>query len=217
MLFRSDYTIPAVSTDSTRPHIGGVHFESNRIASTDGHRLHLMITDLPLDVPFLLPLPAAKTLRKILTDMVIIARADDRLKVKTGNWLMECRLSDAQFPPIDQVIPRHQNTQVSVDAALFTRALKQVAGVSQRNIGVKLRINGAIELSATDPDIGESRAIVNPTSTNHTGDILDFGVNSAYLLDAITGKDAVMQFDGPLDPVTVTCGKSFAVVMPMRI
>jgi len=213
-----DYTLPAASTDSTRPRLNGICFESRRIAATDGHRLHVAITALPLDVPFVLPLPASKILRRILKDIVVIARADGRLLARTGNWLLECKLIEEDFPPIDQVIPRNQATQVSVNAALFTRALKQVAGVSSRSIGVNLRVNGVIELSATDPDIGESRSIVNPTSTNHTGDLLDIGFNSAYLLDAIAKREsATLKFDGPLDPITVTTEDTLAVVMPMRI
>ena len=214
------HVLPAASDDVTRPHINSVSL-GEAIAATDGHRLHVSTLPTALAEPLLLPVPAATTLQRILktADNVVIARSDDRVKVRAGAWTMESKLVDEQFPPIDQVIPKRSRIDLVVEADLLKRSLKHVGKVST-NGAVKMRVNGVIELSSTEVDCSAS-VIVEPLENTHPADDEDLimGVNMAYLVDAVArekGKVKV-RLNGPLDPILVECDDRLSVVMPMRV
>jgi len=216
-----DYVLPAASTDETRPHICGVQLDTTgKIVATDGRRLHMTDLPSPLAEDLLLTTAAAQTLRHILkdADQVVIARDEDRVKVRAGQWTLETTAVKAEFPPYEQVVPKSPQTTVTVDGKAFSRALKRLDILSSRP-GVKMVINGVIELSSSDPEIGEASVVVTPIENDHTGDDLIIGFNLAYLVEAIGRKDqtARLRFDGRLDPLRIDRDQDTAVVMPMRI
>jgi DNA polymerase III subunit beta len=216
------HVLPAASNDPTRPHICCVSLEDERICCTDGHRLHTAKLPTQLSSQILIPVPAAKTLQRVLknADSVVIARSEDRLKIRAGQFTLETKLVDATFPPVDQVIPTRHETKLIVDAVKFANAVKRVGMVSKSR-GVRLTVNGAIEVSSSDEDC-EANVVVTPIENNHLADSPDLtlGVASGYVLDAI-GKEkgeAILEFGGPLDPVLLRHGEDrLSVVMPTRL
>ncbi len=60
------FVLPAVSHDEGRPHLNGIQFESDRLIATDGHRLHLTPSPVPVAEPLLISLSAAQTIKRIL-------------------------------------------------------------------------------------------------------------------------------------------------------
>ncbi len=217
-----NHVLPAASNDATRPHLCCVALVGDTAVATDGHRLHTAKLPAATPEPLLLPVPAASALCHILTgdDAVVIAKADKRLKLRVRGWTLETRLVDAEFPPYEQVIPRSSEVHLSVDTAQLTRAFKRLAGVSLGR-GVRVAVNGSIELSASDPGHGESRLTVTLLENDHVGDDdLVLGVNPAYVIDAL-GKDARpvrLNLGGCLDPLVVRHDDGrLAVVMPMRV
>lgn len=216
-----EFVLPAASNDETRPHICCVSLNENQIATTDGHRLHCSLTPSPLTEQLLLPVPSAQILQHILknAEHVVIAKSEDRLKMKVGPWTLETKLTDAVFPPVDQVVPKTHAVSLSVDSKAFSKALKRIGALSNSR-GVKMVVNGAITLESSDPDVGEVSVQVQPLENDHCGEDIVAGFNMAYLLDAI-GKDAdkvQIQMNGPLDPLRIDLeGGRVGVVMPMRV
>jgi len=170
----------------------------------------------------LLPIPAVTAMTRILTgddQVVVVARSDKRLVLRVRGWTLETRLVEAEFPPFEQVIPRSSTNHLSVDAAQFTRALKRLAAMSPGH-GVRVVVNGIIELGLDDPEKGETKVTVMPLENDHVGDDLVLGVAPAYLIDAL-GKDArpvSIGLGGCLDPLVVRHedGRT-AIVMPLRV
>ncbi len=213
------YVLPAVCTDETRPHLNCLCLDEV-MASTDGHRLHTAALPTQLSDPILLPVPTAKILQRILkgADNIVIAKSEDRLKMKAGIYTLETKLVDTTFPPIDQVVPKNHDTKLVVNAAQFAKAVKRVGTLSNTR-GVKMVVNGAIEMSSSDEEC-EANVIVEPLENNHDGEDIVLGLNMAYVLDAM-GKEkgnVSISLAGPLDPLRVDHEDGrLSVVMPMRI
>jgi DNA polymerase-3 subunit beta len=213
------FCTPAVSTDETRPHICCISLDEV-MAATDGHRLHTATLPSQLSEPILLPVPTAKILQRILkgADNIVIARSEKSLKLRVGIYTLETKLVDSTFPPIDQVIPKRHDTRLVVDADQFAKVVKRV-GMLSNTRGVKMIVNGRIELSSSDEEC-EANVIVEPLENNHDGEDIVMGLNMAFLFDAM-GKEkgnVSISLAGPLDPIRVdhTDGR-LSVIMPMRI
>ncbi|MCP4607040.1 MAG: DNA polymerase III subunit beta [Proteobacteria bacterium] len=218
------FCVPVASDDPCRPHINAVCLDEC-LAATDGHRLHVATIEHPLTDPLLIPIRAAQALQRVLKNSkdIIIAKSDDRVKMKAGSWTLESKVTQETYPPIDQVIPKNNETEIVIDAPKFTKALKRICSLSKdRNFGVKLTINGVIEMTSANPSVGEATMIVEPVSSNHCSDEEDvvLGINSAYLLDALAKEKerVTMSLSGPLDPVRFDYEDGrVGVVMPMRV
>jgi DNA polymerase III sliding clamp (beta) subunit (PCNA family) len=84
---------------------------------------------------------------------------------------------------------------------------------------VRMTVNGAIQLTAEDPDLGEAQVIVPVVENNHEGDDLVTGFNLAYLRDAIPAKEETVELglSAPGDALRVDSDGKVGVVMPMRL
>ena len=217
------HVIPSMGTDPTRPHLACLALLDSRCASTDGHRL--ATAGLPTELPesLLIPTAAAKLLPRLLKDgdSVVLARSDKALKLRVGPWTLTTKLVESEFPPIDQVIPKYgdDNPRLVVDAKQLVRAFKRVGTLSNTR-GVRVTVNGSIELSSSDPEVGDASVVVEPTENTHEGEDLVLGLNMAYIVDALATMkgDATLRFGGTLDPVRVEDeDERLSVVMPMRL
>ncbi len=215
------HVLPAVSADITRPHLCCVALVDGTAVTTDGHRLHTARLGVPTSEPLLLPVPAASALSRILTgdDAVVVVRTDTRLKIRVRGWTLETKLVDAEFPPFEQVIPRQSTIHMTVEAVQFGQALKRLTALSA-NRGVRVTVNGAIELGLSDPEQGEATVTVSTLENDHVGEDLVIGLNPAYVLDALgkTNRPVRLALGGCLDPLLLTHDDGrLAVVMPMRV
>jgi len=216
-----NHVLPAASHDPTRPHLCCVALIADVAVAVDGHRMHT--AHLPVATPekLLLPVPAASAISRILTgdDAIVIVKADKLIKLRIRGWTLETKLVEAEFPPFEQVIPRSSTNHLSVDAGLLTRALKRLAAMSPGH-GVRVVVNGIIELGLDDPEKGEMKVTVVPFENDHVGADLVLGVAPAYLIDAL-GKESrpvSIGLGGALDPFVVSHDDGrLAVVMPMRV
>jgi DNA polymerase-3 subunit beta len=217
------FVLPAVSTDETRLHLCCLALTDDRVVATDGHRLQLSPAPTELPEPLLLPAPAAKVLQQIVkkADQVVIARTEDSVKMRVGTWTLTSKLVLAEFPPVDQVIPKFFDHEVTVDAQVFAKALKRLGALTSGPLaGVKMVVNGVIELSSSDPNVGEANVTVEPIENTHQGEDFVAGFASGYLIDALGKKKGEVTFKlgKTLDPLRVDHeGGRVAVVMPMRL
>ncbi len=217
------FVLPAVSHDEGRPHLNGVQFESDRLVATDGHRLHLTPSPVPVAEPLLISLSAAQTIKRILPlgEHVILARDGGHLRIGVGPWQLTTKLVDARFPPHGKVIPDRatQTTNLTVNRELFAKALARVSRLA-KNTPVHLRVNGAISIMTEDPDLGNAEVVVPVIESDHTGDDLVVGVAPGYFRDALgqQGDQFDVSFSGHTDAIRLDLpGERVAVVMPMRL
>jgi len=216
------YVLPAVSNDLTRPHLCGVCLVDSRVATTDGHRLHAAPLPSPVAEPIFLHTSAALALERALagSDHVVLARHENVLCVRCGQWALVTHLKSDEFPPVDQVVPAliSMPTRIEVEPKVLSKALGRVARVSSSRM-VKMTVNGVVTLSTSDIDLGDAETVVPVISNSHTGEDLVTGYNSAYLTDAIAEtKSVTLSMCRPLDPLRVDCdGGRIAIVMPVRV
>lgn len=191
-----DSTLFAVSTDETRPHLGGVLLAIRagmlRFVGTDGHRLALIEQPFPGAAEetrsVILPRKGLVELRKLLDGVEGATRltiGKNVVRVEHGSVELAMRLIDGEFPNYEQVIPREARHSVVVDKSELLSALRRVSVVaSDRARGVKLQVSaGLLLVAANSPDFGEAS---EEMEISYSGDELAVGFNSRYLLDVLS-------------------------------
>jgi DNA polymerase-3 subunit beta len=242
----------AICRDETRFHLNGILFESTgtlaRMVATDGHRLAKAEA----------PIEASKTGGTPITTGAIIPRKGcvelgklvsatypcEVLITKTHAWfrqgalVLTVKLTDAQFPPYEQVIPKENRRLVTVDRDALFAALTRAKVNCCETRGVSLSLaTGKLTVQADNPDDGGA-TVTECLAVDYQGDECCTGVSPKYLLDALDQIDGSVVIalssakgsakDGLLDPMLVRSlddaamrpisGASFlSVVMPMRI
>ena len=240
-----DRTFASISKDETRVHLNALLLEwtDNEVhmVATDGHRLaferaHVATRQLE-PVSFLLSRSAVVAVRSAIkgTDgLVSLAFGTNGshaqcVTFRANGVTVTSRGVDAEFPPYAQVIPANHPTSVRLSRVAFIDAVRTVAvAASDRTGGIKLSVGRfGFFLSAESPDSGNAHASL-PTIGDPPVNEFRAGVNSVYLLDALTSLECdefIFSCNGPLDPMTIhpynvdtlAPADSLAVVMPMRI
>ncbi len=132
------------------------------------------------------------------------------------------QLLEGQFPDYQQVIPAASSKKALLDRRLMLDALKRTSLLSpDKAQGVRLELsNGALALSANNPDLGEAREEIE---AEYQGEPLKIGFNFRYLIDVLTvlSEDKVeLQLNDPLSPGVIEGVGSpdyRAIIMPMRL
>ncbi len=226
-------TIFSVSTDETRQHLAGVFFESDGskagMVSTDGHRLskisHDLAGALKLDVGVLLPRKGIIEVRRALEGRETpceIGVYQGHFVLRADDVTMTIKLSDGQFPPYDQVIPKDNDKVIVVNRVELLDALRRVAIVaSDKTWGVRFSLEkGRLSIEADNPDLGTARERLE---VGFTGASVNVGFNAKYfieLLGEMASTDVKIELAGELDPAVVKPvdgGDYLCVVMPMRL
>jgi DNA polymerase-3 subunit beta len=109
-----------------------------------------------------------------------------------------------------------------MDRETFTSALKRVSLLAhEKSRGVKLALQkGALVISSSNPDMGEAREELD---VDYSGDAMDIGFNSKYLLDCLnvmTSEGLELHIKDRLSPGILRGTGSLNhtyVIMPMRI
>jgi DNA polymerase III sliding clamp (beta) subunit (PCNA family) len=213
------FVMPAVSTDDTRPHICRVAFLGHRIATTDGHRMHVAtVPSLGPDEITIQPQAAwlVCDVCKVPGQAVLGVNQDS---AKAGwatftihNATITTKLIELDFPPIDQVMIAVMRQYV-VNTRALSQALKSAAADN-----VRLTCNDTIMVEVDNHDT-QSRCAVSPRKAPNDDNTIVIGVNRQYLLDALNVDDDEINFQvtSNMDPFRIDHRGGIAIVMPMRI
>jgi DNA polymerase-3 subunit beta len=184
----------AVSTEESRPILNGVLWEVRpkqmRMVATNGHRLALMeVTTEPgseTSADFILPPRALEQVRRVFPpdEEVEIGRGENHIAFRSPLASVSTRLIEGPYPNYDQVIPRDNDRVAIVDRTSLIGALRRMAVVaSDQTHRVKLTFNTALlRFTVQTPDVGEGQ---DEIPVQYTGDPLDIGFNSNYLLEIL--------------------------------
>lgn len=230
-----DRTQFAVSTDATRYHMNGVFFEHldsglMRMTATDGHRLSFVDHEVFLKMPelkrgMIIPKKGLSEFRRLLAEApnsIGIAFERGYIFAKFDHAYLFVRLIDGEYPPYQQVIPKQVDRSVKLNRETFNSALKRVSLLAhEKSKAVKLSLQpGLLTISSSNPDLGEAREEID---VEYTGEALEIGFNSKYLLDclAIARADQLeFLLKDRLSPgILRESGQTHHtyVIMPMRI
>lgn len=229
----------SVSTDESRPNLGGVYFRCMgegriRVVSTDGHRLSQGERDARrdgADIPeregVIIPRKGVEELKKLLDEVDAEATTfgflDNNLVVSAGETTLFVRLIDAAFPDYRQVIPKSSERRVVLDRMPLLNSLKRIGLLaSERTHGVRIELRpGRMTLLSDNPDLGKAREEMEIEGYDGTELIIAF--NARYVRDILSTLSAPkveMALNEALSPGLFrehdNDGYLF-VVMPMRI
>lgn len=204
-----DRTQFAISTEETRYYLNGIYMhlagEGNvrlRAVAANGHQLSL--TEIPRPEGLsggmpavIVPLVAVKHLARLIKgqESVTVSIGDRGVRFESGGSVLTSKTIDGTYPDYPRVIPSKDITRtVVVDRAVLAETLARVRPMaSERSPAVLIEIAaaGKITFSASHPDIGEAKEVVQAQSWH--GDPLKIAFNHHYL------AAGVRRFgDGPL-------------------
>ncbi|MCH7486420.1 MAG: DNA polymerase III subunit beta [Proteobacteria bacterium] len=232
-----DRTRFAISTEETRYYLNGIYLHEAtrdgvdvmRCVATDGHRLASVEVPLPAGAAgmpgVIIPRKTVTELRKLIedgTDEVTIELSDTKIRFSSGEATLTSKLIDGTFPDYQRVIPTDNDKNMEVNSKAFAEAVDRVAAISsEKSRAVKLSLSdGSLVLSANSPESGSA---TEELEVSYSGEKLEIGFNSRYLLDItqqIGGDNAQLTMADAASPTILReAGDASAlyVLMPMRV
>jgi len=228
-----DKTRFAISNDETRYYLNGLFLQALqkdsgfelRTIATDGHRLALsfLVSDLKAPFGVILPKKSVAEIRRIIdgSKKVKIAVSRVKIKITTDQATIVSKLIDGEFPDYDKVLPKN-NTQIAViNRRNFFDCVDRVSTVAtDKHRSIKLIIeNGKMSLQVNTND---GSFAYEELDVNYSGERIETGFNSRYLLDIIgqiDKEELLMRFKDGTSPALIEAKdmSSVFVIMPVRI
>jgi DNA polymerase-3 subunit beta len=144
-----------------------------------------------------------------------------KIKITTDQTTIISKLIDGEFPDYDKVLPKN-NTQIAViNKKIFFDCVDRVSTVAtDKHRSVKLVVeNGKMNLQVSTND---GSFAYEELDVNYSGERIETGFNSRYLLDIIgqiDKEELLMRFKDSVSPAIIEAKEmnSVFVIMPVRI
>jgi DNA polymerase-3 subunit beta len=224
----------AVSTDELRPAMMGVLFQAKdmdlRAVSTDGHRLvrlnYTQKKPVSMKKDVVIPAKALLILGKSIDEgETTISISDTHVKFTFGQSFLVSRLIDESYPNYETVIPAENDKQMTVKRDDMISSIRRVAlYASATTHQIRFDIaKSALQVTAQDIDFGGEAKETIPCT--FTGETLEIGFNSAYLIDILSHletEQVAFRFSTPtragiVSPVGGDSNSVLMLVMPVRL
>jgi DNA polymerase-3 subunit beta len=167
---------------------------SMELVSTDGHRLAYTSNaiekmELSNEIRAIVAKKTLSELRKFEDDSIEFDLDESNLFFKVKNRTLISRIIEGKFPNYEAVIPKDNPNTFTVSKEEITDAVRRVSLFStERSKGIKFYLEkNKIKLFSSNPEIGEARDKVD---VDYTGEDLEIGFNSQYLLDFLATVSA---------------------------
>ena len=230
-----DKTKFAISNDEARYYLNGIFIHSKVIddtnyivgVATDGHRLaNVKKAKENIKISgYIIPKKTIAEIRKILDtcqDNVNLSFSKTKIKLSTKDCILISKLIDAEYPEYDRIIPSNNGNIATVNKKDFVNAIDRVSTVvSDKHKGVKFIVmNNAVKLIA---DSTENGSADDEVSANYTGNDIEIGFNSRYLLDILSqieSDEVYLKFNSGNNPALIQGTEepnNLFVLMPVRI
>lgn len=226
----------AASVDETRAYLTGVYFHvvsiegtpTLRTVATDGHRLAKAEATCPESAQemaaIILPRKCVTEMRKLADESkeVTLTVSEKKIQAEAADITLTSKVIDATYPDYDRVIPKDNNSALTVARKSLLQAVDRVSILShEKTRSVRFNaIENALALSANNPDQENASEEVK---AEYSGPNLEIGFNARYLSDIGTqvgGDDITFYFKDASSPVLVKDPQDASttfVVMPMRV
>ncbi|MEC8759466.1 MAG: DNA polymerase III subunit beta, partial [Bacteroidota bacterium] len=125
-----------------------------------------------------------------MTDEVVVSFNEANAHFKYGEMDVVCRLIEGKYPNYEAVIPKDNPNCMTIDRKDFQRSIRRVAIFANKTTHqVRLSLAGSsLTISAEDVDFAnEARESL---ACSYTGDDMEIGFNSRFLLDMLNNLDA---------------------------
>lgn len=217
----------AMSQEETRYYLCGIYahsFEGRlRFVATDGHRLSRSDTithDMPIDKGIIIPRKAVIEAGKLFADTVSVkvSYSDKSITFESDSVTLRTKLIDGTYPEYQRVIPQSNTLKMTVPASSLKPMIDRVSAVSDgKSRAVKLDWREG-SVTAT---VSQDQNTASDSVDAYTSGEIEIGVNSRYLIDAISQfeGDVEFAFADPMTPILLSDGKNedyLTLIMPMR-
>lgn len=203
-------TIFATGNDELRPVMGGVYFDIMpdylTFVATDAHKLvRYRRNDAKTGVSaaFIVPRKPLSVLKNILLSEDTDVEVEYNITNASFSYdgvKMFSRLIEGRYPAYEAVIPKDNPNRLIVDRGLFISSVKRLSPfANQSTHQVRLSISGQ-ELVMTAEDIDYSNEGNERLNCTYTGEDIEIGFNSKFLLDMVSNLDTdeiCFQLSGP--------------------
>ena len=235
-----DKTKFAVSNEETRYYLNGIFLhkaERNsiqflRAVATDGHRLAQYDIPLPQGAEditgIIIPKKTIYELRKVLDDAngdVSVSLNENKIKFSFNDLKVVSKVIDGTFPDYTKVIPQKNDKNFKTNNSDLKNAIDRVSAVAaneeSKSKAIKFCIeNNSLSLSVESQSKGSANEMID---VNYSGDKVDIGFNSKYIIDIcneVDGDEISISLFDSISPAIIldkTDENLFFVLMPMRI
>ncbi|HCA80451.1 MAG TPA: DNA polymerase III subunit beta [Bacteroidetes bacterium] len=228
-------TVFAVSSDELRPAMTGVLLQVRdgqlRAVSTDGHRLvRLQYSGMKqpkLQWDIIVPAKALNLVSKSVENETNTLAVDaNHVQFTFGTTTLTSRVIEESYPNYESVIPGDNDKRLAVGRDLLLAAVRRVALYSSsttHQVRCSLRKN-ELRVMAEDIDFGGEAKEKVPC--DYSGEELEIGFNSTYLIDILShldGEEAEFKLGTSVRAAIITPAHQkpnedlLMLVMPMRL
>ena len=235
-----DKTKFAVSNEETRYYLNGIFLhkaERNsiqflRAVATDGHRLAQYDIPLPQGAEditgIIIPKKTIYELRKVLDDAngdISVSLNENKIKFSFNDLKVVSKVIDGTFPDYTKVIPQKNDKNFKTNNSDLKNAIDRVSAVAaneeSKSKAIKFCVeNNSLSLSVESQTKGSANEMID---VNYSGDKVDIGFNSKYIIDIcneVDGDEISISLSDSISPAIIldkTDENLFFVLMPMRI
>ena len=186
------HTSFAVSTEESRPILGGVRWELRdghmRMVATNGHRLARMgvaaESSGASSVDFIVSPTALQQVQRLFesSQTLEVATSGNHLGFRANGIEVYTRLIDGSYPEYEHLIPKDNDKFAIIDKAALVSAVRRMAVVaSDQTHRIRMAFESdRVRLNVLTPDLGEGEDELELT---YEGDGIEIGFNAAYLLE----------------------------------
>lgn len=218
--------------ENAKPIHTGLRFEivqnGMRLVGVDGFRLAMRTEQINYDgddIAFVVPKKTIRELTKLMNhedEMVSISVGKRHIVFEVGNYSIISRLLDGEFLNYNDVIPKNTETTVLVNTREAINCIEKTLPVIDNNTKNPIRCifdHDMLRVSAVTV-LGK---VVDTCHANVSGERVEIGFNSKYILDALHTCDAdeiMIELVNPTSPVKILPlqGENFLfLVLPVRL
>ena len=227
-------TIFAVAeTESSKPVYTGLKFEIENgvltLIGVDGYRLAIRKESIDFDgddLTFIVPKKTIRELIKLLDveseEPVSVSIGKRHIVFEVGNYSIISRLLDGEFLDYTSAVPKTISTTVLINTNDAINCIERTLPVIENNQKNPIRclFDGDQLRVSTVSSLGR---VVDYTHANTSGDRVEIGFNSKFVLDALNAADTdevKIELCGPVSPVKIMSVNSDSflfLVLPMRL
>lgn len=205
-----DRTMFAAGNDDLRPVMSGMYYQMDSsgitFVATDAHKLvRYKRTDVKSDntADFIVPKKPMNLIKSLLNNVdgnVAIEYNEVNVKFQFGDFTLVCRLIDGKYPNYEAVIPKDNPNRMTIARDQFARSIKRVSIFANKTTHqVKLKITGS-QLLISAEDLDFANAAKEELTCSYTGEDMEIGFNSRFLLEMINNIDSetiVLELSAP--------------------
>ena len=227
----------AISNEETRYFLNGIYFHKKNndkkdllsLVATDGHRLAKIdfeFKENSKEIPgVIVPKKTVNELYKLLLDcdgQIKISLDSNKIIFYIKDSILISKLIDGSFPDYRRVIPNDNNNILKINRQNFSFAVDRVSTItSDKSPVIKFKLfKNLMNMSSVNSENGTATEDI---ITEYSGQEIEIGFNSKYILEMINNLDdeiIILSFKDSSSPVIATEESNpnlIYVLMPMRV